>query len=80
MEGQDADLLEQVDQEHVVVRLELLLQEAAKRRRGGLAVERVHDRDEGLGVLGCDAPEVRRGRSWICGPTHRLQRYATGVS
>lgn len=51
MEREDADLLEQVGQEHVIVGLEGLLEQPAKCRTGRLAVEDVADRDERLGVL-----------------------------
>src|SRR6266480_6033319 len=74
MQRQDADLLEEMCQEHVVVWLELLLEQTPERRRRGPAMERVDDGDEGLGVLGRNAPEVGGGRPGICGTSHRLQR------
>ena len=55
-----ADLLEEMGQQHVVIRLQALLQEAPERRGHGLGVEHRHDAEEALGMLGRYAPETWR--------------------
>src|SRR2546423_14227725 len=58
VEGEHADLLEQVAEEHVIVGLEVLLEQTAEGGAGRLAVQDFHDRNEGASVLGRHASEV----------------------
>src|SRR5207302_3963092 len=51
VEGEHADLLEEMTEEHVVVGLEVLLEQPAKGGAGWLAVQDLHDRDECASVL-----------------------------
>src|SRR5438045_6466298 len=68
VEGEHADLLEEVTEEHVIVGLEVLLEQTAEGGAGWLAVEDLHDRDEGASVLGRHASEVGGRASHVLQP------------
>ncbi len=63
VKGQDADLLKEVGQQDVVVRLEALLLKTSKRWRGPLGVEDGLDPEKGRCMLGSYASKVGRGSS-----------------
>src|SRR5437868_10508300 len=68
VKGEHADLLEQVAEEHVIVGLEVLLEQTAEGGAGWLAVKDLHDRDEGASMLGGDASEVGGRASHVLQP------------
>src|SRR5579872_116679 len=70
MKREDADLLEHVREQHVVIRFELLGQQAREGGRHGLAVQDRHDPEKGRHMLGARPTEVRSGRPALCGIVH----------